>query len=129
MSAEGSLRAEAGKGRPCRVLFSRCSPATSPGAARALVALGPGPWLDSFRLAQRVGFRASTGDGRGDQTRPSPWLWPTLTPVRLLGKTPPLGNLTRAGFPSPVPELSWDSSSPLHLLTTPGTDVSPSDTI
>ena len=77
----------------------------------------------------RVGFRASTRDGRGGQTRPSPRLWPTLTPVRFFRKAPPLGDLTRADFPSQVPVLSRDSSSHCTPLATPGTDVSPSDTV
>lgn len=106
MSAEGSgLRLE-GRGSAAPGLTFPLQPHGQ------LVALGPGPWKDSFRLAQRVGFRASTRDGRVDHTRPSPRPRLRLARVRLSGEAPP--SATRAAFSLPVPALSRDSvSTPL----------------
>lgn len=96
MSAEGSgLRLE-GRGSAAPGLVFPLQPLREPHGQ--LVALGPGPWKDSFRLAQRVGFLCQHRDGRADHTRPSPRPRLRLARVRLSGEAPPAA--TRAAFPS-----------------------------
>lgn len=113
----GGVRDEAGKGRLYGGLLSRCSSAASLGAAWALVALGPSPWLDSFRLAQsRVSCQHQGWAGWPDAAFSAALA--NSHPGEVLPQSPTLGrpDSGRLSLPSPcaVPGQLFPLHPPRH---------------